>query len=204
MRSRFSRGEVARIYLDVIVAGVGSINALPTIAIQRTTDGKWFQASDKTWQVNIVDNAMTATDTVFLPGRYHFDFDQTADDSDGGAYIAKKTCAAPAALEYEDLQFGAQPAAAQPGTCSVTGTIFRADGRPAPGELVRATLQPVFKDRLARGIQSDRVVFAYTDANGDFQISLVRTGIFRLEIGAIGYDRKVTIPDASTALFTDL
>lgn len=204
----FNRGEIARIYLDIIgtselVEGIQGL--VPTIAIQRTFDGKWFQASDGTWQPTIVSNEMTELDATNLAGRYYFDFNQALDVESTAVltrYIVKMACLTEGRLEYSDLVFG--PGVVSPQVCVVHGTLFTADSRPARTELVRATLNPVFRDAMGRGVQSDRVMMVSTNELGEFSISLVRGGIFRFEIPGIGYDRKVTIPDQGSALFTDL
>lgn len=206
MRNRYSLGEVVRLKLDIIDVDEGVAGEAPTIAIQRQEDGKWFQKSDGTWQVAIINNPMIETNATALPGRYHLDFDQTLDDLASRAYVAKKvnTGGTLDVLEYEDLVFGLLGASVAPDLCSVTGTVYTPNGRPARAEIVRATLVPVFTDALGRGVQSDRVMMVATNELGDFSIPLVRGGTFRLEVNCIGFDRKVTIPDADTALFTDL
>lgn len=206
MLTRHSRGATARIYFDIISAGAGVTGQAPTVALQRTSDGKWFQHSDGTWQTTIVENAMSQTDSVNLPGRYHLDFDQSLDDLESSVeYIVKKTnVGPPAAQEYEDLVFAPLAAAVALELCSVQGSIYDAQGQPLPNSLVQATLQPVFKDSLGRVAQSDRVVSTYTNDAGDFDLQLVRGGVFKLEIQDVGYVRKVTIPDQAQVLFTVL
>jgi len=206
MMRRESLGATARITLDVVTAGAGVIGQSPTFAIQRLADGKWFQASDGTWQPTIVENAGTQTDSTNLPGRYHFDFDQSLDDlAESSSYVVKKQNASGTlVLEYEDLAFGPVPGVTSPELCSVTGRIFNSMGEASPNELVRATLEPVYKDAQSRGITADRPVITYTNELGDFDLGLVRGATFRLEITSIGYNRRVTIPDQATALFTDL
>lgn len=202
-------GSTAKLYLSLINSSKdGLINESPTVAIQRLVDSKWFQASDKTWQTTIVENPMTQLDTVNLPGLYVFDFDQSADDKGSGrpTYIAKMfNSGSNKALRYEELVFGgAPPRTSAPNLCEVSGSIFTPQGEPAPNILVRATLVPLFKDGAGRSIQSRQVTSTHTDQNGDFAVSLVRGGTFRLEIEAIGYQKKVTIPDQSSVQFTDL
>jgi hypothetical protein len=206
MVSRHSRGETVRLYLDIVSAGAGVLSQTPTFAIKRVLDGMWFQASDGTWQPTIVENSTTQTSSSTLPGRYHLDFDQSLDVLKGSTeYIVKKSNAGtPLVLEYEDLAFGPLAGAAALELCSVQGTVFDPQGNPSKNVLVRATLVPVFKDGQGRSVESDRVVATYTNELGDFDLSLVRNGTFRLEITAIGYDRKVCIPDQSSVLFTDL
>ena len=141
-----------------------------------------------------------------LPGRYYFDFDQSLDEETASTeYIVRKTNeGANARTEYEDLSFGPLAGAAELELCSVQGTVASAQGEPVRNVLVRATLVPTFKDGLGRVAVSEKVLATYTDGNGDFDLPLVRGGIFRLEIVAVGYDRKVTIPDQASVLFTDL
>lgn len=206
MVSRYSRGDTVRLYLDIVSAGAGVVGQVPTFAIQRVLDGSWFQASDGTWQPTIVANAATQTNSSSLPGRYHLDFDQSLDVLKGSTeYIVKKANGgSPTLLEYEDLVFGPLAGAAALELCSVQGTIFDPQGNPSSNVLVRATLIPVFKDALGRSVEADRVVATYTNELGDFDLPLVRGATFRLEVDAVGFDKKVCIPDQSSVLFTDL
>lgn len=206
MRNRYSRGSTVRLFFDIVSSGAGVISQTPSVAIQRRVNDEWFQSSDGSWQPTLVTNAMTETDSVKLPGRYHFDFDQSLDlESGSSEYIAKKSNAAGTlALEYEDLVFGPLAGASGLSLCSVQGTISTAQGSPVPNAVVVATLVPVFKDALGRAVESDHVIATYTNTLGDFDLQLVRGGVFRLEISAVGYDRKVTIPDQDSVLFTDL
>lgn len=206
MQSRHSRGSIVRLFLDILAAGAGVISQNPSVAIQRLADGKWLDATDSTWASTKVENAMSESDSVSLPGRYHFDFDQSLDVLSGSVeYIAKKVnVAGTIALEYEDLVFGPLAATTALELCSIQGTIFTPQGDPSNNDLVRATLVPVFKDDLGRTIQSDRVVATYTNELGDFDLPLIRGGTFRLEIPSVGYDRKICVPDQATVLFSDL
>ena len=206
MIERYSRGQVARIYFDLISAGAGQIGLAPTASIKRLVDDKWFQASDDTWQTTIINNTMAQIDSVNLPGRYYLDFDQTKDDADESyEYLVKlEHLVAPITLEYRELVFGPLSYAIAPNLCAVTGTVYTVQGQPAPNELVQATLEPVYTDSLGRTAQADQVVGTHTDDNGDFSLSLIRNAIFRLQIDSVGYDRRVTIPDQATVVFTDL
>jgi len=206
MQTRHSRGDTVRLYFDLVANGAGVTGQAPTIAIQRTADGKWFQSSDSTWQTTVVENGMIPLDTVNLPGRYYLDFDQLKDDlASSVAYIVKKTnTGTPAAQEYEDLVFEPLAFATKPGLCSVQGTIYDAQGAPLRNVLVEAVLEPVFKDASGRAVQSDQVVSTYTDSTGSFDLPLVRNATFRLEVNDVGYSRKVTIPDQAQVTFTDL
>ena len=206
MQSRHSRGKIVRLFLDIVAAGAGVPGQTPSIAIQRRIDSQWFQVSDGLFVPTKVENPMTATSAANLPGRYHFDFDQSLDlVSNSKEYIVKKqNFAGMLVLEYEDLVFGPLPGADELQLCSVQGSIYGAQGRPKVNAHVRAILEPVYKDAIGRVVESDRVVSAYTNGTGDFDLPLVRGGTFRLEIDAVGYDRKVLIPDQASVLFTDL
>lgn len=206
MRSRHSLGATVRLTLDIVAAGAGVISQSPGIAIQRRADGKWFQASDGTWQTTIVVNDMTQTDSVNLAGRYHFDFDQSLDLlANSIEYIVRKKNAAGTLItEYEDLVFGVMPSAMDISLCSVQGRILDGSGTGLPGAIVRATVVPVVAAGLGRAVQSDRVLVAHTNGVGDFDMPLVRGSTCRLEIPSIGYDRKIVVPDLSSVLFTVL
>lgn len=203
---RYSLGDTVRLYLDIFDSNAGVISQSPKCAIQRISDGKWLQSSDGSWQTSIVENDMTQLDSVKLPGRYYFDFDQELDTETGStAYIARLTNTAPyLRIEYQDLEFGPLAAAAAINLCSVQGVIYTAQGEPQPNVLVRATLVPVFSDAVGRAIVADAVVGTHTNELGEFDLQLVRGGVFRLEISAVGYDRKITVPDQASVLFTDL
>jgi len=206
MQIRYSLGSIARLALDIVTGGVGIISQTPTAAIQRLLDGMWFQVSDGSWQATIVENPMVQTDSVNLPGRYHFDFNQALDlVVASSSYVAKLTnTGASARLEYLDLFFGPMASVASMELCSVQGTIISNQGDPITNIPVKATLVPVYNGGLGRAVDNGRTAVAYTDHNGAFDLPLVRGGIFRLEIDAVGYDRKVTIPNQSSVLFTDL
>jgi hypothetical protein len=206
MSSRHSLGATVRLYLDIVTAGAGVISQTPTIAIRRVSDGYWLQDSDDSWQSTVVQNDMTQLDSVNLPGRYYFDFDQGLDEEEGSAsYIVRKAnTGVSARTEYEDIVFGPLPAAAAPELCSVQGSVFTAQGAPVKNVLVQATLVPTFLDGQGRAVQSERVMATYSNDQGDFDLPLVRGGVFRLQISAVGYDRKVTVPDQASVLFTAL
>jgi hypothetical protein len=206
MIERYSRGEVARIYLDIISAGVGQVGLAPTASIRRMVDNQWFQASDNSWQTTIINNAMTALDGVNFAGRYYIDFDQAEDDEEESyEYVVRLShIAAPVTLEYRELVFAPLSASIAPGLCAVTGTVYTGRGKPAPNEIVQATLVPVYTDALSRTAQADQIVGTYTNESGDFSLSLIRGATFRLQINTVGYDHKVVIPDQATVAFMDL
>lgn len=201
---RYSLGSTARLHLSIITAGVGIISQIATTAVMRVSDLKWFEASTGNWVSTKVENPMVETDSVNLPGQYHFDFNQALDTLAGSnEYIARKSSST-LALEYENLTFGALLRVTTPELCSVQGTIFNSQGTPRENVLVRATLEPVLTDGLGRAFEADSSVTTYSNELGDFDLPLVRGGIFRLEISAVGYNRRVTIPDSASVLFSAL
>ena len=204
--NRYTLGSTVRFSLDIVSSGAGVGGQSPIVAILRRSNSQWFDVSDGSWNATIVENAMTETDVTNLPGRYHFDFDQSLDELEGSnEYVVKKQNAAGTlALEYEDAVFGPLAATTNPVLCSVQGTIYNGQGEPLENALVRAALQPVFTDGNSRGYQADKFSATYTNVLGDFDLPLLRGGIYRLEIDTVGYDRKVTIPDQASALFTSL
>lgn len=207
MDRRFALASTARLVLDVVFVDVGTTGASPTVAIQRLADGKWFDASDSDWHVSPVDNAMVETNTASLPGRYHFDFDQSTDAVKGSTdYVAKYVNDDDdvGILVYDNLFFGPVAAVTSPELCSVQGSVFDGGGVAADGVLVVATLVPTLTDTLGRGFRSDRLIRAYTNEAGFFDLPLVRGGTYKLEIEAVGYVRRVVVPDAASVLFTAL
>lgn len=206
MAEKFPRGSVARLYLDIVAAGVGVISQHPTVAIQRKADSKWFQGSDGAWMPTIVNNAMTQLDVANLPGRYFFDFDQSKDELEGpNEYLAKLANGpSTARLEYQDLLFGPRSSVVTPKICAIRGTIFDPQGHPEPNVLIRATIEPFFNGGLGRTAKADHVVGTYTNELGDFELQLIQGVTARLEIDAVGYDRRVLVPIQSIISFTDL
>jgi len=206
MSERFPLGSVARLYLDIIDVDLGVVSQSPTLALRRVADNKWFQASDSTWQTNIVENAMTQTDVTNLPGRYHFDFDQTKDAlARSTVYTIKLVNGGEdSRLEYRDLCFGPMAATVVMTLCSVQGTVSSAQGEPVGNAAVKASLLPVYNGGSGRAVESIRTLICYTQPDGSFDLPLVRGGVFRLEIDSVGYDRKITVPNQASVLFTDL
>jgi hypothetical protein len=205
-RIRASLGKLTTLYLDIVAAGVGVIGESPKIAIRRVADGQWFDGSDDSWASSIVLNAMPEVNNASLPGLYSFDFPQATDGVDGSRdYIIRfSNTGANALADYKLLEFGPISIATELELCSVEGVISDPQGKVLANRTVRATLVPVYTDGQGRAVSSDNAVYTYTDGNGGFQLPLVRGATFRLEIDAVGYDRKVEIPDQSQVIFTDL
>lgn len=205
MTDRFARGSVARLYLDLVTAGAGVPAQAPTIAIQRRADGLFFNVSSGLFQSGFVTNPMTELDATNLPGRYYFDFDHSKDLLVSERFIVKKVNAgSPAATQYDDIAFGPMSSTASALTCAIQGTVLGPDGDPIPNTIVEATLIPVLVDGIGRGFGSDMLVRTYTAADGSFSLDVVRNATIRLQIPAIGYDRKATVPSLSSVLFTNL
>jgi hypothetical protein len=202
---RYARGATARLFLNVVINAVPYTGELPTAAVRRVADSRWFQASDKSWQVAIVNNSMAELDAVNEPGRYFLDFDQSSDVITGSlSYRAKLVnTGAHAMLEYQDLAFGPLGSAVPPVMCAIQGTLFGMGGGPLVNAMVRATLVPTFTDRLGRGIE-EALIETFSDATGSFSLAVVQGAVIRLEIDAIGYDRRVTVPASSSVVFTTL
>lgn len=204
MIERFSRGQVATFRLDLISSGTTTTGASPVAAVKRLSDGKWFKASDNTWQVSPFDNPMTETSQTDLPGRYHFDFDQTQDAVEDSVDYIVRMKNSTTTLVYVDASFAPLSAATMPSLCAIQGSLVGLQGGPVRNALVRATLIPVALDPQNRGVETTRVVQTYSNDSGDFQISVVRGVTIRLEIDAIGYDRKLEVPDLASADFVNL
>jgi len=200
---RFSRGSTARLFLEILAAGAGQTNESPTIAIRRLSDGLWFDGA--AFVPTLQSNAVEELDAPNLPGLYFFDFDHALDTTASNEFMVRfANTGANALLEHFHVIFGRLTDTVDPGLCSIIGTIFTADGKRSPNALVEATVIPVETDALGRGFQNLEVMRAYTDQLGEFELPLAQTLSVRLQIGAIGYDRKIVVPAQASALFTDL
>jgi hypothetical protein len=206
MSDRYPIGSVARVYLNLVgPSGAGLVRQSPSAAVWRRTDGQWLNAVTGVFQSAYVDNPMVELDAGHLAGRYYFDFDHALDLLVSSDFIVKKSSAGPPlVLSYGDLSFGAMPSVSDPRLCSVQGAIFGADGRRLAGKLVQATLIPVLTDALGRGYEADAPLEAYSGADGSFDLVVVRGATVRLEIPAVGYDRRALIPDQPSVLFSEL
>ena len=201
---RYPRGAVIQFLFELIASGVGATGQAPVFAIGRG-DGKWWNGTSGLFQAGYVENAMTAASAAHLPGMYTGTFDHSKDELDSNALFLKLANAGtPAALEYRELDFGAMASTTGAALCSVQGTVLGLGGKPMPGAEVLATLVPVLKDNLGRGYSADAPIRSYTASDGSFDVPLVRGALVRLEIPSICYDRRITVPDQSQALFTDL
>jgi len=202
---RFSRDDTARLYLEIVASGVGQTAELPTLSIQRVSDDLWLDDAESEWVPTRQDIDLTELSSANLPGVYYYDFDHAVDDNTGTAFLARfALTGANALLEHRSVVFGAVQDVADPTLCNITGTIYGADGKVAPGAKVLGTIIPVNYDSLGRGYQNSEVQLTYTDLLGQFELPFVRGLDVRLEIPSIGYDRRVTIPATASALFSAL
>ncbi|HUX16559.1 MAG TPA: hypothetical protein VMW52_08795 [Phycisphaerae bacterium] len=200
---RYSRGSTASLFLEILAAGVGQTGEAPTVAIQRLSDSQWFDGA--TFVPTIQENALIQKDQANLPGVYYFDFDHALDATLSEEFLLRfRNTGANALLDHRHIIFGRLTDVVDPDLCAITGTIYTATGRRAPNTVVRATVIPVVTDTLGRGFQNVEVVQVYSDPQGEFELSLVRSLNVRLEIPDIGYDRKICVPDQASALFTAL
>lgn len=202
---RFAVGSVARIYFDLVVGGIGQVGQTAFGAVQRRRDGQWFNAAAGAFGSTYIDNPLSEIDAAALPGRYFLDFDHAKDALVSGEFLAKLHSAGAApSLVYRDLFFGRAPLIADAKLCAIQGVVARPDGRPCAGERVDATLIPVLIDSFGRGYQADRPLRTFTAADGSFELAVVRGATIRLEIRAIGYDRRAVVPNQPSVLLTAL
>jgi hypothetical protein len=205
MRERFPIGSIAQIYFDLIVAGAGVTGQAPVIAIERGADGLWWNAATSLFQTAYVENPMAELDAINWPGRYVFEFDHAKDDLVSTVFLIKMANGGtPPTLVHGELAFGPLAAVARPGLCSIRGGLFEVGGEPLQGALVQATLVPVFTDSFGRGFEAAVIKRVYTGAGGWFELPFVQGATVRLEIPAIGYDRRATVPSQPDVLFTAL
>lgn len=201
----FSRGSVAKLFLEITASGVGQTGESPTVSIQRLSDGLWLDPNTNTFVVTRQEAALVQVDATNLPGLYSFDFDHTIDTTLSQEFVARFTnTGANALTEHAKIMFGKITDTVNAETCNITGTIFTAAGARAPNTLVRATIIPVASNSLGQGFQNVEVITTYTDSLGEFDLTLARGLNAKLEIEDIGYDKKVCVPDQATVLFTDL
>jgi len=93
---------------------------------------------------------------------------------------------------------------AAPATCTISGTVYLA-GSGQAGQLVRwrvvSATPPV---AAGDGHASGDPTVAYTDASGDWSITVPQGLTLWLEIPAAGVDHYLTVPAAATATLSDV
>lgn len=90
------------------------------------------------------------------------------------------------------------PTAAQLLTCLLTGYVFELNGQPVDGASVVARVvgQPTVQGNI--GV-SNLTASVATDAYGQFFLPLPRLALCDVTIDRVGYQARVTVPNASTA-----
>lgn len=93
-------------------------------------------------------------------------------------------------------------------TCTITGTICKADGSPYCEAQVLATVESTEDDQggqLASGVGVvSNIIEAYTDDNGIFSITLIKGLKVTLEIPDINLRKSICVPDEDTEDFANL
>jgi hypothetical protein len=96
-----------------------------------------------------------------------------------------------------------------PPVCTVSGTICKLDGTPAPsGTQISATVKSTQADQggqLAGGAGvSSAAIEAFTGDAGTFSIQLIQGSTVLLEIPAINLRKEIVVPAENTADFSTL
>ena len=98
-----------------------------------------------------------------------------------------------AAVEFVGTSLTSLVTPSAPDLCVIFGTIRDALGRPISGACVEAY---AYTPQTVSGIQKgDRVGTTVTDANGWFQIELVRNAVVQFTIEGTAFDFERTVPD---------
>jgi hypothetical protein len=93
-------------------------------------------------------------------------------------------------------------------TCVVSGEILNLDGTPNTDVHIKAWVDSTCMDQGGQlvgdvGVTSKQID-AFTEDDGTFSITLIRGAKVRIEIEAISLRKDILVPDAATALFSDL
>lgn len=207
---RYPIGATARLDLTVTSSGVGVSGETPSIIIQRLSDNYYFDDTIAAPTSKFADafhsNDMSEVDAVNLPGLYRYSIAHTEDETASEFFFVRKVNAGAAAVTEDSIiAFGQMASAISHETCNLYGTILDINNAGDVNKLVRVSILPntIMTTGNKEGISVDRID-TYTDTDGAFSITLIRELVIRLQIPSIGYDRKVTIPDASSANFADL
>lgn len=93
-------------------------------------------------------------------------------------------------------------------TCTITGTLMRADATPLVGQQIVATIRSTQDDQGGQvigtaGVTSDQIE-AFTNIAGKFEIDLLQGGVFLLEIPAINLRKQIAVPVLATVDFIEL
>lgn len=206
---RHALGSTAIIYWTLDSAGVGATGQSPTVTLQRVTDSKYYDdslASGSRFAVAVKTNAMTEVDATNFPGLYKYVFPHTEDATGSEFFLVRfKNAGTPVKLAHEELGFGKLRSASVASLCNLYGTVVDVSKNSVHNALVRVSILPnnflstAAKEGVATGALDVR-----TDASGEFGIDLLQGLVVRLEIPAIGYDKKITIPASASVNFATL
>lgn len=90
-----------------------------------------------------------------------------------------------------------------PEMCVVHGSVLDYGG--APAQQLKVTAQPIrFPARHGNHILAADAVYTYPNADGEFDIVLVRNSVVLVEIERCGLRAQITVPDAANANLIDL
>jgi hypothetical protein len=206
---RFPIGSTVNLDFTIISAGAGVTGETPSIAVQRVTDGFWhdsLQPTGSQFAASFNTDAMVEVDAANLPGLYRFALDHSEDLTASELFFVRLiNTGANAQVEDKTIAFGPFRSAAALSTCNLFGTLLDIDGQADFNKPVRLSILPntVLTTGAKEGISVDRID-TFTDNTGQFGVDLIRGLVVRLQIPSIGYDRKITIPNAASANFADL
>ena len=206
---RFPIAATVNLDLTIESAGVGATGETPSAVIQRVSDGYYYDDSQPTgsrFAAAYAANLMTEIDSVNLPGLYRYQFPHNEDATASEFFFVRLlNTGGNARIQDSTIAFGPLRTATALDLCSLYGTVLDINSQPDLNKQVRVSIVPntILTTGAKPGISVDRVDM-YTDENGEFAINLIRGLTVRLQIPSMGYDRKIEIPDASSANFADL
>jgi hypothetical protein len=90
-------------------------------------------------------------------------------------------------------------------TCIITGTIINNSGTPVEGVLVSvipAEIPAIITGTTQAIVQSTTI--AETTSTGDFSITLIQGVTYNVIIKAIGYEQRIKVPTATSAVLWTL
>lgn len=93
MRHETQPYDRVRATLEVVSSGIGRAGLVPTVAVQRVSDGQWLQGGGGSWGAGFDANSMTPVDATNLPGVYRYQVPSARLSLAGGAagYILRMT-----------------------------------------------------------------------------------------------------------------
>jgi len=206
---RYPIASVINLYMSIVEAGNGVTGQTPSIAIRRVSDNAFYDdslASGSRFTASPTTNTMAELDSVNSQGLYGYDFDHSEDTTCSEMFDVKMTNpGATPRLEYLQIAFGRMMTASSPDKCLLHGVVIKPNGKPAVNDTVRLSIVPntILPTGVKPAVTVDRVD-TFTDKNGEFSMDIIRGLIVRLQIPSVGYDKKIVIPDSTSANFADL